>query len=201
MVRQARPDPFPVTAVDVERYINGLNGSVKMATISHFIACLSSVNSSLGFPDFRNVLIKALVQVWRARENEKKIVTGQALPFLISDLNILRRSLHKSDDLRDKRDLAMIWVGFETLLRNVEIRRIKTGDLKWQNDTSCYLLDVMRTKTNLSSNLTFQLSPQCSQHIRQLIETVEYTDTETFGHRFLFQPVNIHTNRYFPHQQ
>ncbi|HIB5986436.1 TPA: tyrosine-type recombinase/integrase, partial [Klebsiella pneumoniae] len=49
--------PFPVTAVDVERYINGLNGSVKMATISHFIACLSSVNSSLGFPDFRNVLI------------------------------------------------------------------------------------------------------------------------------------------------
>ena len=77
--------PFPVTAVDVERYINGLNGSVKMATISHFIACLSSVNSSLGFPDFRNVLIKALVQVWRAGENEKKIVTGQALPFLISD--------------------------------------------------------------------------------------------------------------------
>ncbi|WP_276097491.1 tyrosine-type recombinase/integrase [Klebsiella quasipneumoniae] len=190
--------PFPVTAVDVERYINGLNGSVKMATISHFIACLSSVNSSLGFPDFRNVLIKALVQVWRARENEKKIATGQALPFLISDLNILRRSLHKSDDLRDIRDLAMIWVGFETLLRNVEIRRIKTGDLKWQNDTSCYLLDVMRTKTSLSSNLTFQLSPQCSQHVRRLIETVEYTDTETFGHRFLFQPVNIHTNRYFP---
>lgn len=92
----------------------------------------------------------------------------------------------------------MIWVGFETLLRNVEIRRIKTGDLKWQNDTSCYLLDVMRTKTSLSSNLTFQLSPQCSQHVRRLIETVEYTDTETFGHRFLFQPVNIHTNRYFP---
>ncbi len=91
----------------------------------------------------------------------------------------------------------MIWVGFETLLRNVEIRRIKTGDLKWQNDTSCYLLDVMRTKTSLSSNLTFQLSPQCSQHVRRLIETVEYTDTETFGHRFLFQPVNIHTNRYF----
>ncbi|MGP8885294.1 tyrosine-type recombinase/integrase, partial [Klebsiella pneumoniae] len=75
---------------------------------------------------------------------------------------------------------------------------IKTGDLKWQNDTSCYLLDVMRTKTSLSSNLTFQLSPQCSQHVRRLIETVEYTDTETFGHRFLFQPVNIHTNRYFP---
>jgi hypothetical protein len=64
--------PFPVAAVDVERYINGLNGSVKMATISHFIACLASVNGSLGFPDFRNVLIKALVQVWRARENEKK---------------------------------------------------------------------------------------------------------------------------------
>lgn len=73
-----------------------------------------------------------------------------------------------------------------------------SGDLKWQNDTSCYLLDVMRTKTSLSSNLTFQLSPQCSQHVRRLIETVEYTDTETFGHRFLFQPVNIHTNRYFP---
>jgi hypothetical protein len=46
---QARSDPFPVTAVDVERYINGLNGSVKMATISHFIACLSSVNSEPGF--------------------------------------------------------------------------------------------------------------------------------------------------------
>lgn len=79
--------PFPVTAVDVERYINGLNGTVKMTTISHFIACLASVNGSLGFPDFRNVLIKALVQVWRARENEKKVVTGQALPFLIADLN------------------------------------------------------------------------------------------------------------------
>ncbi|BBE58746.1 phage integrase family site-specific recombinase (plasmid) [Klebsiella pneumoniae] len=59
MVRQARSDPLPVTAVDVERYINGLNGSVKMATISHFIACLSSVNSSLGFPDFRNVSDKS----------------------------------------------------------------------------------------------------------------------------------------------
>ncbi|MBL2340681.1 recombinase, partial [Klebsiella pneumoniae] len=103
--------PFPVTAVDVERYINGLNGSVKMATISHFIACLSSVNGSLGFPDFRNVLIKALVQVWRARENEKKVITGQALPFMVADLNILRRALQKSDDIRDIRDLAMIWVG------------------------------------------------------------------------------------------
>ncbi len=162
--------PFPVTAVDVERYINGLNGSVKMATISHFIACLSSVNGSLGFPDFRNVLIKALVQVWRARENEKKVITGQALPFMVADLNILRRALQKSDDIRDIRDLAMIWVGFETLLRNVEIRRIKTGDLKWQNDNDCYLLDVMRTKTSLSSNLTFQLSPQCSRHVRRLIE-------------------------------
>ncbi|WP_228719027.1 tyrosine-type recombinase/integrase, partial [Klebsiella pneumoniae] len=190
--------PFPVTAVDVERYINGLNGSVKMATISHFIACLSSVNGSLGFPDFRNVLIKALVQVWRARENEKKVITGQALPFMVADLNILRRALQKSDDIRDIRDLAMIWVGFETLLRNVEIRRIKTGDLKWQNDNDCYLLDVMRTKTSLSSNLTFQLSPQCSRHVRRLIETVEYTDTETFGNRYLFQPVNVHTNRYFP---
>ncbi|MEW7002370.1 hypothetical protein M5585_30780 (plasmid) [Serratia ureilytica] len=82
MVRQARSDPFPVTAVDVERYINGLNGSVKMATISHFIACLSSVNSSLGFPDFRNVLIKALVQVWRARENEKKSSPVRPFHFL-----------------------------------------------------------------------------------------------------------------------
>ncbi|MBT1582400.1 recombinase, partial [Klebsiella pneumoniae] len=87
-----------------------------------------SVNGSLGFPDFRNVLIKALVQVWRARENEKKVITGQALPFMVADLNILRRALQKSDDIRDIRDLAMIWVGFETLLRNVEIRRIKTGD-------------------------------------------------------------------------
>jgi hypothetical protein len=92
----------------------------------------------------------------------------------------------------------MIWVGFETLLRNVEIRRIKTGDLKWQNDSACYLLDVMRTKTSLSSNLTFQLSAQCSRHVRRLIETVEYTNTETFGNRYLFQPVNVHTNRYFP---
>ncbi|MDR8357014.1 recombinase, partial [Acinetobacter baumannii] len=89
----------------------------------------------------------------RARENEKKVITGQALPFMVADLNILRRALQKSDDIRDIRDLAMIWVGFETLLRNVEIRRIKTGDLKWQNDNDCYLLDVMRTKTSLSSNL------------------------------------------------
>jgi hypothetical protein len=126
------------------------------------------------------------------------VVTGQALPFMVADLNILRRALQKSDDVRDIRDLAMIWVGFETLLRNVEIRRIKTGDLKWQNDSACYLLDVMRTKTSLSSNLTFQLSPQCSRHVRRLIETVEYTDTETFGNRYLFQPVNVHTNRYFP---
>nr|QTX14118.1 phage integrase family site-specific recombinase [Klebsiella pneumoniae] len=96
----------------------------------------------------------------------------------------------------------MIWVGFETLLRNVEIRRIKTGDLKWQNDTSCYLLDVMRTKTSLSSNLTFQLSPQCSQHVRRLIETVEYTDTETFGHRFSFSACKHPYKPIFPvHQQ
>lgn len=33
---RARSDPFPVTAVDVERYINELNGSVKMATISFY---------------------------------------------------------------------------------------------------------------------------------------------------------------------
>jgi hypothetical protein len=75
----------------------------------------------------------------------------------------------------------MIWVGFETLLRNVEIRRIKTGDLKWQNDSACYLLDVMRTKTSLSSNLTFQLSAQCSRHVRRLIETVEYTIQKPSG--------------------
>ena len=62
--------PFPVTAVDVERYINGLNGSVKMATISHFIACLSRKQQH-GFSRLPQRSDKALVQVWRARENEK----------------------------------------------------------------------------------------------------------------------------------
>jgi hypothetical protein len=158
------------------------------------LRALTGVSDSLTSATF---LLKRLSRSG-GRGKMKKVVTGQALPFMVADLNILRRALQKSDDVRDIRDLAMIWVGFETLLRNVEIRRIKTGDLKWQNDSACYLLDVMRTKTSLSSNLTFQLSPQCSRHVRRLIETVEYTDTETFGNRYLFQPVNVHTNRYFP---
>jgi hypothetical protein len=46
MVRQARSDPFPVTAVDVERYINGLNGSVKMATISHLLHAFQALTAA-----------------------------------------------------------------------------------------------------------------------------------------------------------
>jgi hypothetical protein len=77
-----------------------------------------------GFPDFRNVLIKALVQVWRARENEKKSSPVRPFHFWYP-ISIFSVGPSKSDDLRDIRDLAMIWVGFETLLRNVEIEGLK----------------------------------------------------------------------------
>lgn len=41
--------PFPVTAVDVERYINGLNGSVKMATISHLLHAFQALTAAWVF--------------------------------------------------------------------------------------------------------------------------------------------------------
>ncbi|WP_227662283.1 hypothetical protein [Klebsiella pneumoniae] len=55
----------------------------------------------------------------------RKIVTGEPFHFLYPISIFFAGRCIKRDDLRDIPDLAMIWVGFETLLRNVEIEGLK----------------------------------------------------------------------------
>ncbi len=177
--------PFPVTAVDVSVMLMGRMDPLKRRRSLHFIVRLSSVNSSSGSHICPTLLMKALVSGMAGAENEKKIVTGQALPFLTSDCNIFA----------GRRSKPTTWETYGTLQRYGLVWTLPRKTWKFEGlkpaterkmHTSCYLLDVMRTKTSLSVT-DISASPQRSQHVRRSIETVEYTIPKP-SDRFLFQP-------------
>ncbi|WP_426575269.1 tyrosine-type recombinase/integrase (plasmid) [Xenorhabdus stockiae] len=95
---------------------------------------------------------------------------GQAIPFRIADLNRLEAVWQDSTQLKDVRNLAFLFVAYNTLLRVSNLGRLKVSDVMGQRDGSV-LLNVGYTKTIMNGQgVVKALSPRAAVRLLAWLE-------------------------------
>lgn len=74
--------------------------------------------------------------------------TGQAIPLHRDDIKALTKKWEHSEQLADLRNLAAIYMSYNTMLRIAELSRLRVGDLRYQPNGTI-LVNVRYTKTDV----------------------------------------------------
>ena len=201
--KASKNEDWPATSFPVEEpaflmFIEDLGDRLRHSSITSCVQALNSIHKkALDHPGIITSEARYILQGLQQKETRKQTVTGQATPFLMKDLKRLIELYSHTRSVRQLRDLCLIWIGFETLLRSAEIRRIRMEDLKIDNMTGEFTLSVYRTKTSVNTNLSYCLTPQLSSCLMRLMNMV---GKDQFSHpkAFLFQAVNATDTGYMP---
>jgi len=189
---------LPVTEGPLLAYLDHLQSSLSRSSIKGCLHALNSIHrKALDLPGIITSEVGYILSAIEQAEARKQKVTRQATPFMITDLKALIKSHRTTRSVRKLRDLCLIWTGFETLLRSAELRRIRMEDLVLDVQTGSFTLTVYRTKTNISTLLTYHLTPQLSANLLRLMDMVR-RDQHSHPKDYLFQAVNFQDNGYMP---
>ncbi|MDX7992323.1 tyrosine-type recombinase/integrase [Xenorhabdus littoralis] len=108
---------------------------------------------------------------------------SQAIPFRIDDLNRIDTAWNASVQLKDSRNLAFLFVAYNTLLRVSNLARLKVKDVMFNRDGSI-MLNIGYTKTQVDGQgLTKALSPRASARLRAWLQVsglTEHADAYVF---------------------
>lgn len=190
--------PFPVNDIYFLAFLLEISTRVQRSSL---VACVAAINAvSRKGLEQENIKTGSVVLFLKSVKNQaarEEIVTQQAQPFLLTDLQQLIRLHGKTNSVKILRDLSMIWLGFETLLRSAEIRRIRLRHLKVNDDCTGLKLTVFRTKSSSNTLLTYDLSPLLATSILRLLNMVGMS-LKGNPDSLLFQATDFHAMRYMP---
>lgn len=188
---------FPINPLLLHRFINE-NRVLRHSTLSLCVSALNSLNKrALGMGSILTMDVEDALQRIKDQEVFKKIETGQAIPFMLDDLRKVIKLHAGSPSLRMLRDLNMLWLGFETLLRSAEIRRIQVGDLSYDKANTVCTVTVFRTKGKTQTTLYYDLTPQLSASVRLLLKRTGLSPLNN-PKEYLFQAVDQQDRQYMP---
>ncbi|HHB0583029.1 TPA: recombinase, partial [Escherichia coli] len=188
----------PVSEEALLAFMGHLEGKLSRSSINSCLQALNSIHKKgLNLPGIITSEAWYMLEALKQSEARKRKTTKQATPFLIGDLKALIKLRSTTNSVRKLRDLCLIWTGFETLLRSSEIRRIRLKDLSLDSMTGEFNLTVYRTKTNISTLLTYRLTRQLTNCLLRLMNLVKM-DQHSHPDEYLFQAVNFHDTGYMP---
>ncbi len=189
---------LPVTETPLLAYLDHLQASLSRSSIKGCLHALNSIQrKALDQPAIITSEVGYILASLEQAEARKQRVTRQATPFMVTDLKALIKKHITTQSVRKLRDLCLIWTGFETLLRSAEIRRIRMGDLVLNEKTGSFTLTVYRTKSTVSTLLTYHLTPNLTATLIRLMGMVG-RDQNSHPQDYLFQAVNFQDNGYMP---
>ncbi|KAA0553004.1 tyrosine-type recombinase/integrase [Citrobacter braakii] len=189
---------LPVTETPLLAYLDHLQKSLSRSSIKGCLHALNSIQrKALDQPGIITSEVGYILAALEQAEARKQKVTRQATPFMVTDLKALIKAHSTTQSVRKLRDLCLIWTGFETLLRSAEIRRIRMEDLVLDEKTGGFTLTVYRTKSTVSTLLTYHLTPNLTATLRRLMGMVG-RDQYSHPKDYLFQAVNFQDNGYMP---
>lgn len=189
---------LPVTQPPLLSYLDYLQGSLSHSSIKGCLHALNSIHrKALDRPGIITSKVKSILASLEQAEAREQKVTRQATPFLVSDLKALIKAHGTTQSVRKLRDLCIIWTGFETLLRSAELRRIRMQDLVLNEQTGSFTLTVYRTKSTVSTLLTYHLTPHLTATLIRLMGMVK-RDQQSHPKDYLFQAVNFQDSGYMP---
>lgn len=199
----AHETDWPTSAIPAhpqafEAFVEHLGCKLRRTSVVSCVQALNSVHKKgLNAPGVISSEIRFILEALKNDEARRQTVTRQATPFMLDDLKKLIALHTDTNSVRKLRDLCLIWLGFETLLRSVEIRRIRFQDLRLEDMSLEFTLSVYRTKTTVSTNLSYRLSTQLTTSLLRLMNMVG-RDARSHPGEFLFQAVNAHDTDYMP---
>ncbi|MDB6374558.1 tyrosine-type recombinase/integrase [Photorhabdus bodei] len=163
---QGRPY-LPVDADDLRDYLLELHeNGLAPATISNYTAMLNLLHRQAGLlPAGDSQQVKRVLKKIHRVSIVRGETEGQAIPFRITDLNQVDAAWQASGRLKEIRNLAFLFVAYNTLLRVSNIARLRVKDLIFNRDGSV-MLNIGYTKTIVDGRgLTKALSPRASARV------------------------------------
>ncbi|MGL5103104.1 MAG: tyrosine-type recombinase/integrase [Plesiomonas sp.] len=173
-------DPDYLRDYLIELHESGLAST----TISNYAAMLNMLHRQAGLtpPGSSNKVKLALKKINRVSVTKGES-TGQAVQLTMSDLNKLDEVWGKSDRLKDIRNLAFIFIAYNTLLRISNLARLKVKDISFQSDGTL-ILNIGYTKTIVTGHgVTKALSKRSSDAVIRWLNVsglIEHSDAYLF---------------------
>lgn len=134
-----------------EYFLEMAESGLASSTIDKHYAMMNMLCRESGLPELRGSvdLKRALKRIRReaVMQGER---TGQAVPFRLQDLQLLSHVLGRSDKLADQRNLAFLYVAYNTLCRLAEISRIRVCDLEI-SENGHVIINLSHTKTMVTA--------------------------------------------------
>lgn len=180
---------FPMSSTDLRDYLNWLQaGGRASSTIATHAALLATLHRNAGLvpPTTSPLVFRTIKKINRSAvvSGER---TGQAVPFKMTDLQILDRLWADSAQLQQVRNLAFLHLAYNTLLRVSELARLRVRDISRAADGRI-ILDVAWTKTIVQTGGLIKALSNASS--RRLSEWLRLSGLAAEPDAFLFCPVH-----------
>lgn len=161
---------LPSSPDTVEGYLKSTNNSLRGNTLKVNLWAISKTHKISGCPDpTKDIYVEGqLKQIIRNKKYSGES-PNQATAFNEFHLNQVIDLLGTSSSPIHKRDLMVLGLAYESLLRESEIVRIKFKHINWNHDGSA-LITIPYTKTNqLGSDEVVYVSKQVTGFIRKYL--------------------------------
>lgn len=189
--------PLPAAAETIELFFEDKVDDLHRNSNRSYAWAISKIHRISGCPDpFLDEIVRdKMAGIFRRKvEAGERIV--QASAFREKHLDKITELWRHSPSLRYRRDLALLTVAYETLLRASEIANIRFGHLEYPGDGTA-LLTIPITKSNHSGEPdTVVFSPEAVDIIHEYVELAGLDDTDEQA--FLFVGVSRHNTPYRP---
>ncbi|MDE9477793.1 tyrosine-type recombinase/integrase [Xenorhabdus bovienii] len=191
---------LPVDADYLRDYLLELHDNgLAPATISNYAAMLNLLHRQAGLiPAGDSQKVKRVLKKISRTSIIKGETVGQAIPFRIADLNQIDEAWNASDRLKETRNLAFLFVAYNTLLRVSNIAHLKVKDLAFDHDGSV-MLNVGYTKTLVDGKgITKALSPRASARVLQWLHVsglLDHPDAYLFGKVYRTNKASVSTDK------
>ncbi|MGF1740145.1 tyrosine-type recombinase/integrase [Vibrio profundum] len=185
---------LPAEAIIVEEFFVDREPSLHRNTLSIYRWAISRVHRIAGCPDpCHDTYVDDRLKAIRRTKVQKGEIIKQASPFNEQHLDHIIDLWQGSQSLRLCRNLVLLAVAYESMLRAAELANIQLQDIEFMDDGSAVLL-VPISKTNHSGEPdTKFLSPQVVELIHRYIQLAEI-DSENAG--YLFVGISKHNTRF-----
>lgn len=184
--------PLPATPTVFIEFLNAVAADTKPSTLSMYRWAISIVHLCVSLPDptaaFKSK--SRMESIRRRKVIQGKAVPRQASPFRLEHLMIVQEMWGESDNLRERRDVALLTLAYESMLRESELARVKVSDLYLDGDGSAILF-VPFTKADKSGD--GQVKALCDNTYQYLQRYFAIAGLE--GDTLAFTGINEKSNR------
>ena len=175
---------LPSSPDTVESFLIAVSSTRHRNTIKVYLWSISKMHSIVGCPDPCDDLY---VKTRKTGIEKRKIARGeeikQATPFRLEHLNKITSMWEKSSSLKIARDLSLLHLAYESLLRESEITRIQIKDITFRSDGKS-IINVPYTKNNKSGDPeSILLSKIATMHLKNYIKAAN-VDTSTTNYLY-----------------